>query len=84
MDKNDSPLSKLRYRFSEVRDDVNFLLRQKHRASLSNISLKPKDNDLTQRQYERKGRSSLVPIRLSFNSFNVEPSRTSDLFKDMS
>lgn len=65
-----------------MRDDVNFLVRQRHRASLNNICLK--DNELGQRQYERKGRSSLVPIRLSFNSFNAEPSRTSDFFKDMS
>ena len=38
-------------------------------------------------QYERKGRSSLVPFRMSFNSINENPmdqqQRKSDLFNDL-
>ena len=39
-DQNDCPLSKQAYRFSEIKDDVNQLLRQRHRTSLNKIPVK--------------------------------------------
>lgn len=67
-DRNDVPLSKLKYRLAEVKEDFTVLAnRHKQRASLNNLPIygtdKPDFGPI-----ERKGRSSLVPFRLSFGS----------------
>lgn len=67
-DHNDTPISKLKYRFSEVKEDVNVLLnRTRHRGSMNCTPLS-QDGQFEFTQIERKGRSSLVPFRLSSGS----------------
>ena len=36
-DQNDCPLSKQKYRYSEIREDLNDALKYRHRASLNNV-----------------------------------------------
>jgi hypothetical protein len=89
-DRNDAPLSKMKYRYSEVKEDVNSLLNKmrNHRGSFNNIPLNFNQADFA--PIERRGGSSLIPFRFSFGSnlSNVggatseKALRRSDLLKD--
>ncbi len=88
-DKNDSAMSKQKYRLSEVREDAHSLLNKHktHRGSMLNIPLNLNQPEFT--PIERKGRSSLVPFRLSIGSnlsqngaTSEKAARRSDLMKD--
>lgn len=64
--RNDTPLSKQKYRFQEVKEDVNSILtRHRHRGSMNNII---HQNNPDFAPIERKGRSSLIPFRISMGS----------------
>ncbi|CDW75481.1 UNKNOWN [Stylonychia lemnae] len=82
-DQNDCSLSKKKYRFSEIQEDVGKLLISRHRTSLGNVNLQNINQDFVHNQ--RNGRSSLVPFRMTFNSIvdNSEAQRRSELFKDL-
>lgn len=68
-DHNDTPISKLKYRLSEVKEDVNILLnRNKHRGSMNNIPIGAISGQPEFAPIERKGRSSLIPFRFSMGS----------------
>lgn len=71
-DMNDVPLSKAKYRSAEVKEDFNALIgsRQRFRGSLNNIPLAKfgGEGEALVGAIDRRGRSSLVPFRLSFGS----------------
>ena len=88
-DRTDAPLSKQKYRLSEVKEDVSSILhrqRNNNRGSMGNL-IPMSFNQPEFVPIERKGRSSLIPFRLSIGSVNNNPmsekaSRRSDLLKD--
>ena len=89
-DRNDVPLSKLKYRVSEVREDYNALMNRHrhHRGSMNNIPVNF-GNAPEFAPIQRNGRSSLIPFKMSMGS-NVslngpgseKAQRRSDLLKD--
>lgn len=90
-DRNDAPLSKLKYRAAEVKEDFTSLInsRTRHRCSMNNVPLLNYggEGEPLVGAIERRGRSSLVPFRLSFGSISnsamsEKAQRRSDMLKD--
>jgi hypothetical protein len=89
-DRNDSPLSKQKYRLSEVKEDINAILykQRNNRGSMGNLL--QVNNNFNQPEFmpiQRNGRSSLIPFRLSIgstknNALSEKASMRSDLLND--
>jgi hypothetical protein len=89
-DRNDSPLSKQKYRLSEVKEDINAILykQRNNRGSMGNLL--QVNNNFNQPEFmpiQRNGRSSLIPFRLSIgstknNALSEKASMRSDILND--